>query len=340
MKKRFYVVFVAREADGTLHKVPVPIHFVSLFVGAAVVGLFTIAGLAGSYSRMLLKTERFNQVRQERDQMRRDYARLEKREHEKEVQAASLGALASEVSQLYGFTASKLAAPAGRLFHGRKAAPASSGTASGTLITPAPETSLSNAGFQTSLDQLNQLKSSAMTGAASRVIASAWTTSPVSTFSPTAPGFGPELTLGSTTPTLWPVVGPITSPFGQREDPILGAGEGEFHKGLDISAPYGSPIHATAGGVVEMAGRGNGYGTEVVVNHGNGVRTLYGHMSGLHCHIGQQVVRGEVIGYVGHSGRTTGNHVHYEVRIHDVAVNPHKYLRSTSTDATMLSAGL
>ena len=135
-------------------------------------------------------------------------------------------------------------------------------------------------------------------------------------------------------------VGPITSPFGEREDPIPGAGEGEFHKGLDISAPYGTPIRATAPGVIQMAGIGNGYGTEVVVDHGSGIRTIYGHMSGLHCTVGQQVVRGQVIGFVGHSGRTTGNHVHYEVRIRDVPVNPHKYLRSTSTDATVLSAGL
>ncbi|GAA3746471.1 M23 family metallopeptidase [Terriglobus aquaticus] len=340
MKKRFYVVFVARESNGDLNRVSVPMEFVYLFVGAAVVGFFTIAGLAGSYSRMLLKTERFNQVRTERDTLRSDYAKLERREHEKEVQAASLGALAGEVSQLYGFTASKLAIPAGRLFHGKHAAP-SSGTASGALIAPTPDSTLSTTGFQTSLDQLSQLKTSAMNGNASRAIASAWTTSPVDSFRSSAPaGFGPDIAIGGSTPTLWPVVGPISSPFGEREDPILGAGEGEFHKGLDISAPYGTPIRATAPGIVQMAGIGNGYGTEVVIDHGNGVRTIYGHMSGLHCTAGEQVVRGQVIGFVGHSGRTTGNHVHYEVRVHDVAVNPHKYLRATSTDATVLNAGL
>ena len=340
LKKRFYVVFVARESNGSLNKVSVPMELVYLFVGAAAVGLFTIAGLAGSYSRMLLKTERFNQVRSERDHLRTDYAQLERREHEKEVQAASLSALAGEVSQLYGFTANKLAIPAGRLFRGKHAAP-SSGTVSGALITPAPDNTLTTAGFQTSLEQLSQLKTSAMNGNASRAIESAWTTSPVSSFASAPPvGFGPDLPVGGSTPTLWPVVGPISSPFGEREDPILGAGEGEFHKGLDISAPYGTPIRATAPGVIQMAGIGNGYGTEVAIDHGNGVRTIYGHMSGLHCTVGQQVVRGQVIGFVGHSGRTTGNHVHYEVRIHDVPVNPHKYLTATSTDATVLSAGM
>ena len=121
----------------------------------------------------------------------------------------------------------------------------------------------------------------------------------------------------------------ITSSFGQREDPVLGNGEGEFHKGLDISAPNGAPIRATGEGVVKSAQMENGYGRAVVIDHGHGVETLYGHMSGFAVMAGQTVVRGQVIGYVGHSGRVTGNHVHYEVRIRNTPVNPHKYLRTT-----------
>ena len=339
LKKRFYVVFVSRDGDGSLHKLPVPIHFVYLCAIAAIVGLFTIAGLAGSYSRMLLKTAKFNQLRQEHQSLRQDYARLETREHEKEVQAASLGALASEVSALYGFTASRIATPAGNLLIGagrrlsRNSTPA---VATAALAPASTAGNLTNANYYKSLDAFYQLRASAMAGDASRAISSTWENTPLGGFGPT---FGPALDATANLPTLWPVIGPITSPFGEREDPVLGAGEGEFHKGLDIAAPMGTPIHATAGGVVLMAGLGNGYGTEVILDHGNGVKTLYGHMSGLHCTAGQHVVRGEVIGYVGHSGRTTGVHVHYEVRVHDVAVNPHKYLQSTSY-GPVLSAGL
>ena len=338
MKKSLYVVFVARESDGSLSKLPIPIHLVYLFLAAALIGLFTIAGLAGSYSRMLLKTEHFNQLRQERDHLRKDYARLETREHEKEVQAASLGALASEVSTLYGLTAGKLAAPAQHFFtrRGHTSAPGSSGVAVSTnAIAPgsADNTTLSEPAYYKSLDAFYALRASALNGDASRTITNSFGTSPLDN-----PFTSPGLLTGTNVPTLWPVVGPITSPFGQREDPILGAGEGEFHKGVDIGAPLGTPIHATAAGIVEKAGIGNGYGTEVVLDHGNGIRTVYGHMSGLHCSAGQQVVRGEVIGYVGHSGRTTGMHVHYEVRIHDTAVNPHKYLQSTPVDAQPLFA--
>ncbi len=345
MKKSLYVVFVARESDGSLSKVPVPIHFVYLFLAAAVIGLFTIAGLAGSYSRMLLKTERFNQLRQEREQLRKDYARLESREKEKEVQAASLGALASEVSALYGLTADKLSKPAQNLFHGRGTAKSNTATVVIGAIAPGSgEGTLSTPNYYKSLETFYALRASAMSGDASRAIASNFLPSPLDAFGSGNGGsgngsFGGLGTPGGANePTLWPVVGPITSPFGQREDPILGAGEGEFHKGLDISAPRGTPIHATAAGVVEKAGVGNGYGTEVQINHGNGIETLYGHMSGLHCSVGQQVVRGEVIGYVGNSGRTTGMHVHYEVRIHDVAVNPHKYLQSTANEPAPLLA--
>lgn len=149
-------------------------------------------------------------------------------------------------------------------------------------------------------------------------------------------GFSPlDQSAAAYAPTLWPVMGPITSSFGQREDPVLGNGEGEFHKGLDISAPNGTPIRATADGVVKSAQVENGYGREVTIDHGHGVETLYGHMSGFAVMAGQTVTRGEVVGYVGHSGRVSGpsgNHVHYEVRIRNTPVNPHKYLRVTIAD--------
>jgi murein DD-endopeptidase MepM/ murein hydrolase activator NlpD len=111
-------------------------------------------------------------------------------------------------------------------------------------------------------------------------------------------------------------------------------GEGEFHKGVDIKAPMGTPIHAPGDGTVESAEMASGYGREVVLDHGHGVRTIYGHMSAMAVIAGQHVVRGQVIGYVGQSGRATCPHVHYEVRINNVPVNPHKYLRETIDEAS------
>src|SRR5665213_1014121 len=106
-------MFVSRDEDGSLNKVPVPLHYAYIFVAAAVIGMFTITGMAGSYSRMLIKTARFNQLRQDHNSLQKDYAHLEKTAHEKDVEAASLGSLATEVSALYGLTAGKLTLPHG-----------------------------------------------------------------------------------------------------------------------------------------------------------------------------------------------------------------------------------
>ncbi len=325
-------MFVSRESDGSLTKVPIPLHYAYVVAAAAVIGVFTVTGLAGSYSRMLIKTARFNQLREDHNNLQRDYAHLEHSAHERDVQVASLGTLATEVSALYGMTASKLSGPAGRLTgltsHDKKNS--IDAVAKASLATEA--NTGSDAGFYKSLDTFYALRNSAFNGTATRYLAT-----------PASTGYGLGTSLNripgvdtvfdaSAAPSLWPVMGPITSGFGQRVDPVLGTGEGEFHKGIDIAAPMGTPIRATANGVVVTAGMSNGYGREVVIDHGHGVKTLYGHMSGFNVLAGQTVFTGQIIGYVGHSGRVsgaTGNHVHYEVKIHDLSVNPHKYLRLT-----------
>ena len=323
-------MLVSRDVDGSLNKIPIPLRYAYLFVGVAAIGLFTITGLAGSYSRMLIKTAHFNQLRQDHNNLQKDYAHLEKAAHERDVQAASLGSLATEVSALYGFTANKLALPAG----GSTARPFGRKPATSVATTPltAEPVSFSSDSYYRSIDAFYTLRTTAMNGHATRFLPTAPVVSGGSETSLTRiPGIGSTFD-ASLAPSLWPVIGPITSGFGQREDPVLGTGEGEFHKGVDISAPLGTPIRATADGVVVSAGISNGYGREVVLDHGHELKTLYGHMSGFNVLAGQTVFRGQIIGYVGHSGRTTGNHVHYEVKIRDISVNPHKYLQNTIAD--------
>ncbi|WP_390891615.1 M23 family metallopeptidase [Edaphobacter flagellatus] len=320
-------MFVSRDDDGNISKVPVPLHYAYIFVAAAAIGMFTITGLAGSYSRMLIKTARFNQLRQDHNALQKDYAHLEEAAREKDIQAASLGSLANEVSALYGLTASKLAIPVGRLT-GKSSKAHAQAVAEAVENTPLAETaSLTDDSYYKSVDAFYSLRNQALNGTVTRTLNGL-----------NRPTFGSAsifggLSLGEDAaayaPNLWPVMGPITSSFGQREDPVLGNGEGEFHKGLDISAANGTPVRATADGVVKTAQMENGYGRAVVLDHGHGVETLYGHMSGFAVMTGQTVVRGQVIGYVGHSGRVTGSHLHYEVRIRNTPVNPHKYLRVT-----------
>jgi len=330
LKKRFYIVFVSRDEDGALRKVPVPMHYAYLFVAAAVIGMFTISGMAGSYSRMLLKTAHFNQVRQERDASRKDYAQLEQVAHEKDVQAASLGSLASEISALYGLRPSRLAAAAVKLAETK---PAAAAVTTGQASSPLQNEALTADSYSKSLDEFIALRSSALNGSAARSLATGLPTALTM-----ADGVGSSIADIASAPSLWPIQGPITSSFGEREDPFNG--EGAFHKGVDISAPKGTPIRASADGLVETAAMENGYGREVLIDHGHGMKTLYGHMSGFTVTQGQTVVRGQIIGYVGSSGRSTGCHLHYEVQIHGTPVNPHKYLRTTLADLASNPAGL
>src|ERR1700749_2153697 len=108
LRKRYYILFFSRDEDGRVRKIPLPLHYAYGFVAAALVGAFTIVGLAGSYTRMLLKTESFNQVRQERETLRKNYTQMAQIAHDRDVQVASLGALANEVTALYGLRQSRL----------------------------------------------------------------------------------------------------------------------------------------------------------------------------------------------------------------------------------------
>jgi len=127
---------------------------------------------------------------------------------------------------------------------------------------------------------------------------------------------------GDTTPSssglIWPVSGPVTSPFGYRW--------GRLHAGIDIGVPYGTPIHAAASGTVVLAGWNGGYGNYTCIDHGGGMATCYAHQSSYAVSSGAQVSQGQVIGYVGNTGHSFGAHLHFEVRINGTPVDPLGYL--------------
>lgn len=316
LRKRYYILFVARDEDGQIRRIPLPLRYAYAFVVAAVVGAFTIVGLAGSYTRMLLKTESYNQVRQERETLRKDYNQMAQIAHDRTVQVASLGALANEVSALYGLRQSRGPAEPKTSLSAKVA----------TAPTPAALAQADDVNQQQvaqSIQQLDALRSDALSGRVSRALESGLNA-----------GFGGDWTELADAPSLWPVEGRVASSFGEREDPFNG--EGAFHSGIDIDAPYGTPVRAAGDGDVASAGTESGYGREIVIDHGHGLDTLYGHLSVIAVIAGQHVTRGQIIGYVGESGRATGPHLHYEVRIHNVPVNPHKYLRVTYAQEAQL----
>ena len=127
------------------------------------------------------------------------------------------------------------------------------------------------------------------------------------------------------TPSIWPVSGKLESGMGGRRNPFGGRGF-EYHEGQDIDAVYGTPVMVAASGTVTIAGRERGYGNVIYVDHGAGLSTRYGHLSQIDVKIGQSVTRGQTIGLVGSTGRSTGPHLHYEVRINNQPVDPRQYL--------------
>lgn len=129
---------------------------------------------------------------------------------------------------------------------------------------------------------------------------------------------------GGTGQFMWPVNGEITSPFGWRVHPIWGTQI--FHAGLDIAADYGEPVHAADSGTVVYAGWMGGYGNAVMIDHGGGLVTLYGHNSSITVGEGQQVSKGETIALAGSTGNSTGPHCHFEVRVHGEVTSPLQYL--------------
>lgn len=291
MRKRLYILLVTRDSEGELRKIPIPLHYLYVFLAGALIGMLTITGMAGSYTRMLAKVANFNQLRSEKQALTTRYSALEQEAQTKELQVVSLGSLANEVTSLYGLKTD-------------------------TLLYPAD--TFSNEQVALSMEHLYMLRTSAFSGAATLGI-----------------GYGPALNNASMAdwmqlaqaPHLWPVEGRITSSFGARIDPFNG--EGAYHSGVDIDACFGCPVIAPAAGIVIYADQMGGYGRMVVLDHGNGITTRFGHLSAFAIRPGQFVRRGERIGFVGQSGRATGSHLHYEVRVHNAPVNPYKYLRTT-----------
>jgi murein DD-endopeptidase MepM/ murein hydrolase activator NlpD len=302
LRKRYYIFFVSRDTEGQIRKIPIPIHYLYVFLVGAMIGMLTITGIAGSYTRMLNKVQQFNELRNEKEALKNRYSQLERVAREKEIQVASLGSLASEVSTLYGLKAD-------------------------ASLATAPAEQFDTQKYAASLDQLYALKSSALTGVTTIAL-----TGPQQTNVTTA-----DWLRLAAAPNLWPVAGRVSGSFGERIDPFNG--EGAFHSGIDISTYYGDKVFAPADGIVVFADSMNGYGRMLTIDHGHGISTRFGHLAGFAVSPGQRVQRGDVIAYVGQTGRSTGPHLHYEVRIHNTPVNPYKYLRTTVAQTITLHAG-
>jgi murein DD-endopeptidase MepM/ murein hydrolase activator NlpD len=286
-----YTFFIA-STPGKLRKLIVPAYALHGLAVLALIGSITVVAGLGSYSRMLWKVGNYNALRHDQDTLKKQYRQLQSTVNDTNQRLDSLQSLATEVAMTYGVLR----------YH-----PA----AFDQLDSPATPQDA----FDRSVEQYTFLKQNAALIAVSsgglRLI-------PAMSFAES-----------SYTPSIWPVLGHVTDAFGARLDPF--SGEGAFHTGVDVASDYGAPVHATADGIVSMADNHAGYGRLVVVDHGFGITTWYAHLSAFSAIAGARVKRGEVIGYTGISGRSTGPHVHYEVRMNNAPVNPWRYMRSTTS---------
>jgi murein DD-endopeptidase MepM/ murein hydrolase activator NlpD len=278
-----------------MRRVRIPFYAAPMLILLAVVGGITVLAGVGSYSRMLWKATSYNSLRREQDNLKQQYRQLQTEVKDTNQRLNSLQSLASEVAMAYGITRFRQT-PFGL-----------------TEVAEVPE----ETEYQESLDEFSYLQRNAtavaLASSGLRLLPAA------------------QLSSLGIVPSLWPVVGEITGHFGERLDPF--SGEGAFHAGLDIASHYGDEVHAAADGVVTDVDRRAGYGKLIIINHGFGVATWYGHLSAYNTQIGMHVKRGDVIGYEGASGRSTGPHLHYEVRIYNTPVNPWRYLKNSASTA-------
>jgi len=292
MEKKFYAFLIFPGAHGRLHKIQLPFYIIHLVLALSVVGIMTVAALANSYSRMLLKVSNYNNLRSEREALKTQYRTLESTVTSTNAKLDSLQSLAAEVALTYGFGDAR-----------RPGFPAA-------VLALATQTNATvDSSFRASLYAFNLIRRASLEPEGSA--------SALGMFS------NPQI-VRTTVPSIWPVRGQITAGFGQRMDPF--SGEGAFHSGMDISVPFGTKVEASADGIVLEAGPESGYGNQILIDHGYGLTTKYGHLSKIFVVVGQDVKRGQVIGAVGMTGKATGPHLHYEVHVHDTPVNPARYL--------------
>lgn len=294
MNSKFYTLLIAPGAHGRVRKVQLPFYVVPVMLGLSLFGIVMLAGLATSYARMLVKVSNYNTVRSEREALKQQFHTMESKVSQANVKLNSLQTLAAEVAVTYGFAKGRRHRITPDLLRLARQSELTAGT-----------------NYDPSINVVNAMRTVSLTRVTDR-------------FGPgTFPGM---LDDPRAIPSIWPVRGRITAGFGERMDPF--SGEEAFHPGIDIADPVGTDVVATGDGLVIQAEPDAGYGRSILIDHGDGIATRYAHLSRIFVVLGEQVKQGEIIGAIGTTGRSTGPHLHYEVRIHAAPVNPYRFLRA------------
>jgi murein DD-endopeptidase MepM/ murein hydrolase activator NlpD len=291
MANEFYTLIVVPHAKARFRKVQVSVKLMKWVGGGLATLSLAVLGVLLHYTRMAVEVHELRQLRSENTQLRQKTLEYEQ----------NAGKLQSKLDQLQGMVM-KLGVMAGL----EQSLPDQAvGGAGGPHLAPMPEVPDAPA-----LGSLNTMDHEL--------------TSLTQRSAQLAEFYKDQTTMLASTPSVWPVRGYFSGGFGKRADPFTG--QRDFHTGIDVSTPIGTRVQAPAEGVVVSCGDKGAYGLTIIIDHGFGVVTRYGHLSGFNVKAGQRVRRGDVIGFVGNTGRSTGPHLHYEVWVRDQAQNPIHYI--------------
>lgn len=294
-QKRIYTCFVAHTAHARVRRFSLPYSLLYLLGILCAVGLVTSIIAVYHYTAMIVKVADFEQLKAENQSIKIENQKYQLLSDHLAEKIAALEVASMKVSVLSGLEPAEPGSGIGGIggyVRSRRGSTSTSG-------------SLSNLeSYQKNLFELETRYRDIQMYYEDKAIRSAFT------------------------PNTWPVKGYLTGGFGYRADPFNKQDPREFHYGIDISARYGKKVVAPADGVVIFAGPRKGYGNSITIDHKFGTTTRYGHLSRIVVRAGQRVSRGDVIGYVGSTGRSTASHLHYEVRLHKRALNPMQFLKS------------
>ena len=287
MPRKFYTIFILPHAHARFRKLHVSRNFV---LAITILGL-TIAAAAGFAPHLFFRSralaDRAATIEAENQKLREDKVRYEASLAQMGEHLAAIESTAGKLAQAVGLKDLPSEHPAG-------------GAELASLAGKSDQFKEESTAFDKRMENLDE------------------------SFDRLEQAWGERLKVLASTPSLAPVSGFFSDGYGWRRDPIDGSRE--FHKGVDIVAPIGTPVRAAADGLVTAAGRMAGYGSMIHLAHGYGLGTRYGHLSKIVVTPGQRVKRGDLIGYVGSTGRSTGPHLHYEVFRAGTQVDPRKYL--------------
>ena len=295
MAKSCYTFIIVPNASSRLRKLKLPARVLHALAGVGVLCFFVLVGLGFSYVKMAFKAADYDKLQVENTNLKIEKKNLE-------VATVKLGEKLSNIENLFE-RIQNLVESDSLTKRGKMNVPAVGGSkvdyptaellGSGNLKNGVELLKDRTAEMETQLTLLEQVAEK-------------------------------KATIRRLTPTIWPVKGHISSHYGNRADPFNG--EAELHLGLDISALFGTQVHAPADGKIIYAQRKAAYGNLIIIDHGNGLTTRLGHLSRFNVKVGQKVRKNDVVGYVGTSGRSTAPHLHYEVRLNDRPINPRNYL--------------